>query len=190
MNTPAHLLLAAAIAAKPGAPARNTAMVTGALIPDLLMFVMVAWERWINARSFEQIFREDYFSAYWQAIFAATNSIPVYAAIMIAGLALKREIVWVFGLCALVHVLFDLPLHHDDGHPHFWPFSDWIFESPLSYWDPRHGGIEVGIAEAVFSTLLAAVLVLRFRRAVARIAIAALLAIELLFSVGSHLIYG
>jgi len=33
-----------------------------------------------------------------------------------------------------------LPVHHDDGHRHFFPLSDWRFESPVSYWDPAHYG--------------------------------------------------
>lgn len=190
MNTPAHFLLAAAIAARPGTPKRNWTMAAGALVPDLMMFAMVGWERWSNGRTAQQIFGEDYFSNHWQFIFAVTNSIPVYAATTIAGLALRLEMLWIFGLCALMHVTFDLPLHHDDGHPHFWPFTDWIFASPVSYWDPRHHGIAAGYAEAVFSVLLCALLLTRFRGIFARILIAAGLAIELLFSVGSHLIYG
>jgi len=35
-----------------------------------------------------------------------------------------------------LHALFDFPLHHDDGHRHFWPFSEFRFDSPVSYWDP------------------------------------------------------
>ncbi len=44
----------------------------------------------------------------------------------------------------------DLPVHHDDGHRHFFPLSDWRFASPVSYWDPEHYGRIVGTAEAVF----------------------------------------
>ena len=40
----------------------------------------------------------------------------------------------------LLHVLGDLPVHHDDAHRHFFPFSDWRFASPVSYWDPAHYG--------------------------------------------------
>lgn len=190
MNTPAHLLLAAAIAAKPGVPSRNWAMAAGALVPDLMMFVMVGWERWINGRSMERIFRESYYSDHWQQIFAICNSIPVYAVLLVVGLSLRMEWLWVFGLCALAHVVLDLPLHHDDGHPHFWPVSDWIYASPVSYWDPGHHGAAFGMLEAAFSSVLAVLLLVRFRGWFARLLIVAALAIELLFSVGSHLIYG
>ena len=48
----------------------------------------------------------------------------------------------------LFHSLADLPLHHDDGHRHFWPFSDFRFASPVSYWDPSHHGNSVLTIEA------------------------------------------
>lgn len=190
MNTPAHALLALAFAGKPGATLRNTALAVGAVFPDITMFIMVAWERWVHRLSFDQIFSEAYFSDFWQEVFAINNSAPVFAVILITGLALRVEWLWAFGLAALLHALCDLPLHHDDGHPHFWPFTDWIYVSPVSYWDPRHHGIAAGWVEAGLSAAMAALLLLRFRGWFAWIGIGVLLAVELLFSVGFHLIYG
>ena len=56
----------------------------------------------------------------------------------------------------LLHVAGDLPFHHDDGHRHFFPFSDWRFESPISYWDRDHyGGVFAWVeAAAVFAGCL------------------------------------
>lgn len=190
MNTPAHALLAVALAGKPEARGRNTALIIGALFPDLMMFVMVGWERWFNKLSLEEIFRDAYFSDFWQEIFAINNSAPVFAVLLVLGLALRIEWLWAFGLAALVHVICDLPLHHDDGHPHFWPLTDWIYVSPVSYWDPNHHGFAAGVVEAGLSVALAVILLYRFAGPLARIAIVAVLAIELLFSVGGHLIYG
>jgi len=154
------------------------------------MFVMVAWERWVNGLNLDQVFREAYFSDFWQEIFAINNSAPVFAVVLFAGLLLRIDWLWAFGLAALLHVICDLPLHFDDGHPHFWPFSDWIFVSPVSYWDPRHHGVGAGIAEAGLSVVLAVILLHRFVGPFVRIVIVAGLAVELLFSVGGHLIYG
>ncbi len=190
MNTPAHVFLAAAIAAKSGAYARNTALISGALFPDVSIFFMVGWERWVNRLSFEQIFGNAYFSGFWQEIFAVNNSVPVFALIFLCGLVLKKDCLWVFGFAALLHVLCDLPLHHDDGRPHFWPFTNWIYESPVSYWDPRHYGEVVGIAEALVSCLCAVVLLKRFSTKLTAVVIIAALASELVFSVGGHLVYG
>lgn len=44
----------------------------------------------------------------------------------------------IFGEAILLHDITDFFLHHDDGHAHFLPFSDFVFQSPLSYWDIRH----------------------------------------------------
>ena len=44
----------------------------------------------------------------------------------------------------------DFALHRKDAHRHFFPFSDWRFQSPVSYWDPRHyGGIVTTIEMVV-----------------------------------------
>jgi len=42
----------------------------------------------------------------------------------------------------------DLPLHREDAHGHFYPLSNWHFESPISYWDPAHHELWVGGLEA------------------------------------------
>ena len=47
----------------------------------------------------------------------------------------------------LLHSAFDLPLHHDDAHRHFFPLSDVRFASPLSYWDPAHYGNPMALLE-------------------------------------------
>ena len=53
----------------------------------------------------------------------------------------------IFFVSMATHCLADLPLHNDDAHRHFFPLSDWRFESPVSYWDPRHSGAYVAAAE-------------------------------------------
>jgi len=55
----------------------------------------------------------------------------------------------------------DFPLHHDDGRPHFWPLSGWIFESPLSYWDVRQGARWVAPVELALALVAAATLWVR-----------------------------
>ena len=52
----------------------------------------------------------------------------------------------------LLHSLGDFPLHHDDAHRHFFPFSDWRFISPISYWDPAHYGNWASLLE-IFAVL-------------------------------------
>ena len=79
----------------------------------------------------------------------------------------------------LLHLGLDLPLHHNDGRAHFQPFTDWVFESPLSYWDPAHYGWLVGPVEAAVCAALAWALWRRFRSRVAHALIAVALVAEL-----------
>ena len=67
-----------------------------------------------------------------------------------------------FALAAITHLLGDLPLHVDDGHAHFVPFSEWRYVSPLSYWDPHHYGNTISLIELALGLGLIAVLWRRF----------------------------
>lgn len=64
-------------------------------------------------------------------------------------------------LSLLLHACADFPLHHDDAHRRFFPFSDYRFSSPVSYWDPRHHGAWGASVELALS---AAALILLVRR--------------------------
>jgi len=141
MNTPAHLIIGAVAFTKPDAARVNCAALIGALLPDFSLYFMVFWNRFVQGMSFDEIFSVQYFSPYWQAIFAFDNSIPIWTLALGIGLALKAPTVIALSGAGLLHLLLDFPLHHDDGRAHFWPFSDWIFESPVSYWDPSHFGL-------------------------------------------------
>ena len=67
-----------------------------------------------------------------------------------------------FAISAFLHIAFDLPVHREDGHAHFWPLSDWVFISPVSYWDREHYGNVVGPLEILLVIALIAVLWRRF----------------------------
>ncbi len=139
----------------------TVAVLFGALLPDASLFVM-----WIQAkfRGIEEsrIWSELYYSTFWQQISAISNSIPVFLAIALTGWMLHNRTSFErvnasassaryssinqhigfalagLGLAAVLHCVTDLPLHVDDGHPHFWPFSAWVYQSPVSYWDTDH----------------------------------------------------
>lgn len=176
MNTPTHLLLSAAILARddkrPAPPGRNWAVIVGALIPDAAIFVMFAWTRLIQGASEREVWSTLYWQEPWQSLVAVANSVPLFAALALAGLAARSPLILLIALSALIHLAFDLPFHHDDAHPHFWPFTDWRFHSPLSYWDPRHHGSIVSIAEAVLAVGLIVLLWRRFQGRLVRAALA------------------
>lgn len=150
-------------------PLRNRATLIGSFMPDLpltltgILFIVVDSIQG-NAAGFESdpmkswtgwLFDYAFFNVWWvkllHNLFHAPLLILLYAGI---GYALwKRNNSWGatvfwFALSCLLHTAIDIPLHYDDGPLVFFPF-DWNtrFYSPLSYWDPRHYGIPVAIAE-------------------------------------------
>ncbi len=162
MNTPAHLIIGAAAFARPDAKAVNASAVLGSLAPDVSLYVLVFNAIFIQGMSERTVFGEMYFSDEWQRVFAIDNSFFVWLAVLLAGMALRKRWILVFGAAALIHLALDMPLHHDDGRQHFWPFSDWVFSSPVSYWDPTRHGLIVGSLEALVCIALCALLWRRF----------------------------
>lgn len=173
MNTPTHLILGAAVFAKPDHPKLTWAAITGALLPDFSLYFMVVWHRFVLGDSPRVIFDEVYFSPFWQRVFAIDNSFFVWGALL--GLALWLGRGWLIALAGsgFLHLVFDFPLHNDDARVHFWPLSEWKFISPVSYWDPQHHGVVMAALETVFAVVLCVILWRRFSRIWPRIVIGA-----------------
>lgn len=171
MMTQTHLLVAAAMFCRPGRKRRNLAVIAGALLPDLAIFILFAYALLAGIPQSE-LWREVYWSEPWQSLVTIGNSAPLYLALLGASLLLgapkDARPVWqslpaLLALAALTHLAGDFPLHNDDAHIHFWPFTDWRFHSPVSYWDAAHFGQWVGLAEAVLSLALIFILSRRFK---------------------------
>ena len=155
MNTPAHLLIGAAVMGQRGAPKLVWAALAGALLPDLSLYLLAGGAMFLMNIPPERVFNELYFSDAWQTVFAIDNSFLLWGALL--AIALWRQSGWAIALtgAALLHLCLDFPLHHDDGRPHFWPISSWIYESPLSYWDRSHGAGWIAPLEAVMAMIAA-----------------------------------
>ena len=183
MNTQTHVLLAAAILAKPGVPARNAAVIAGALVPDLAIYTLFIWSK-IAGIPERLVWSQLYYQPPWSEAVTIGNSAPIYILVLLIGLLASR---WVrpatvlifFALAALIHLATDLPVHVNDAHAHFWPLSDWRFRSPVSYWNPDHNGALFSLAEAGVGLVLSVILWRRFHtlwvRALLLLAIAAYL---------------
>lgn len=172
MNTQTHLLLASALFARPGREnrLRNAAVLSGALLPDAVIFVMFIWSKLIGAPESE-VWSNWYFTPPWLTAIDWMNSLPLFGVILLAGWMLPRDPpAWnllsstliLFALAAITHLLGDLPFHVDDGHAHFVPLTEWRFVSPISYWDPRHYGNIVALLELGLGLLLIIILWRRF----------------------------
>ena len=77
---------------------------------------------------------------------------------MLAALWFRHALGIAFAAAGLLHLALDFPLHNDDARRHFWPISDWVFESPLSYWDSAHHA--AWVAPFGLAAVLAAAVVL------------------------------
>lgn len=161
MNTPAHLLLAAGVFAKPDCPKVTAAAIIGGLLPDLSLYILTTTSLFLLGNNPDYVFDVQYFSDSWQQIFAIDNSFILWGILL--GVAVWLRAAWFIVLSgsAVLHLCFDFPLHHDDARPHFWPLSDWVFQSPLSYWDSAHYGIIISVFE---QTLVIGVLILLWQR--------------------------
>ena len=180
MNTPAHLIFGLAAFAKPDAQRVTLAAGMGALLPDLSLYLLAGTSLFVLGIPAETVFGELYFSESWQLIFRIDNSFILWGLGLCAALWWRSD--WGTALtgAALLHLSLDFPLHHDDGRAHFWPLTDWIFQSPFSYWDRDHYADVIGPIEMVASAILCAVLWRRFRTLWSRIGILALACAQIL----------
>ena len=153
MNTPAHILIGWAAFARKGDARVVAAAILGGLAPDLSLYLMAGTSLFLLNIPPSVVFGELYFSSTWQTIFSIDNSFIVWGSLL--GIAAYRQSAAGIALCAaaILHLVLDLPLHHDDGRAHFWPLSNWIYESPISYWDRTHHAGYVAPVAAALATV-------------------------------------
>ncbi len=178
MNTPAHLIFGAFAFSRPDSAKITVAAIVGALIPDFSLYFLVAWSRFVQGISFDAIFDTLYFSPKWQQIFAIDNSFFVWILVLTIGILLKKPWVWALAGAAILHLILDFPLHHDDARMHFWPLTTWVFESPVSYWDGNHYGNIVGPIEIGAALVCTTILLRRFVHPGPRVLFATLATLE------------
>jgi hypothetical protein len=180
MNTPAHLIFGAAAFARPQRRFTLAAALAGSLAPDLSLYLLAAWALLVQAIPAETVFGTLYFSREWQAVFAIDNSVILWGALLAWALRVARPAFIAFAASGLLHLALDLPFHHEDARRHFWPLSDWVFRSPVSYWDGDRYGNIVGALELALSLVFAVLLWRRYPHAGVRAVVLLLLGLELL----------
>ncbi|MEM6740453.1 MAG: cobalamin biosynthesis protein CobQ [Pseudomonadota bacterium] len=110
----------------------------GSLLPDLSLYVLAGVSLFLLRISPERVFSELYFSPAWQSVFSIDNSLVIWGLGFLLALTLQSTPWMAFSTAGLLHIASDMALHNDDARPHFWPITDWVFESPISYWDSQH----------------------------------------------------
>lgn len=178
MNTPAHLLVGTAFFSRKDRKGTYLAALSGAMVPDLSLYVMVAVSIWGLGIPAQTVFREYYYSDAWQQVFGVDNSFILWGVLFVLALWQAWPRILAFAGAGLLHLLLDFPLHTHDARMHFWPVSNWVFESPISYWDKAaHAGI-VTPMEFLLSIVCAVVLFRSFSDIRIRFATIVFLAME------------
>ncbi len=144
----------------------------GAAFPDMPSFIATAYyigpvylrDGW-SLMDTEAVLDAIYFTGPFGATGSALHSaIPVvgflvlYRIFNLGGRDAKRILLW-FLLGWLGHAVVDFLTHVDDGRPLFWPISDWLWSSPVSYYDSDYYGREFslvsnGVAVGIMALLL------------------------------------
>lgn len=161
MNTPSHVVLNLFVLGGKRKHRDTLAIVLGALLPDLPMLLFYFWVKLVQRLPERQIWETEYFRPHWQTFIDVFNAFPLMALGALMA-ALARSRIWLLFFASMaLHAALDFPVHVDDGHAHFWPFTSWKFSSPVSYWDPNHHGAVVALIEATMVVGLGSWMALR-----------------------------
>ena len=150
MMTPSHIAASLFVWRRESVWRDLIAVVAGAVLPDATMFLFYGYQKMVGATE-ASIWNTLYFLDHWQYTFDVFNSFPFALILLVLAWRFNHRWLQLLLLSAMLHMIFDLPLHHDDGHRHFLPISNWRFESPISYWDPKHFGWVVAPIELLGS---------------------------------------
>lgn len=187
------MLIGAAVFARPVAPNSLLAALAGGFAPDLPMLAMVLWSSRILGLPEHKVFGEFFYSDAWQAVFAIDHSFFVWGALLALAQLRGGMVLRAFTGSGLLHSIADFLTHHDDARRQFWPITDWVFRSPVSYWDARYFGNVFAVFEVGLVVALAAYLCWNrtriWERAVV-LSLAALIVIPVMVTGGFHGLHG
>lgn len=152
MHTPGHVLLNVAVLGS--IVGHERAVVAGAIVPDLPIVILYLRER-LRGTPDDIIWSVAYQRRGWLALIHGAHSLPLSLLAVLISALWHAPGLTAFFLSMAAHALCDLPLHVHDAHRHFFPFSEFRFRSPISYWDPRYHGRTWSLIEALGVTACA-----------------------------------
>jgi len=140
----------------------------------------------------KRIWDEIYFNPPMQLTASIFNSVPLYGVLVAIGFwqrgTLWGKIILFFSLAAILHIACDFPVHAHDAYAHFWPFTDWKFHSPLSYWETHLHAKWVGLVESIFGLTSIVILWKRFPKLWVKVLLVVLAALYAVMMVGRWII--
>ena len=153
MKTPSHAIINLAILGRTQHSELNLLIVTGGILPDIPIFLFYFWAKYIARLPEATIWSKAYYEPFVQNIVALFHSIPLAGIGWLIAYYLGWPSVQILFVSLILHSLGDLPVHNDDAHRHFFPFSNYRFISPISYWDRKHYGSIVSLVEMLLVLL-------------------------------------
>ncbi|HEY9299002.1 MAG TPA: hypothetical protein VIQ31_22130 [Phormidium sp.] len=153
MKTPSHAIINLAILGRTQHSELNLLIVTGGILPDIPIFLFYFWAKYIARLPEATIWSKAYYEPFVQNIVALFHSIPLAGIGWLIAYYLGPPCVQILFISTILHSLGDLPVHNDDAHRHFFPFSNYRFISPISYWDRKHYGSIVSLVEMLLVLL-------------------------------------
>jgi len=171
MKTPSHFLMTAALdKSLPRVPIVKSAFLLGSIAPDLPLWILSISsiiyyhfiQGWSLADTFKLVFDQLYFhNPFWIASHNFLHS-PLLLLLALGFVWRWRRNIgspsrWFFWflIACLLHSVVDIFTHASDGPLLFFPLEWTIrFDSPISYWEPRHYGREFGMFENVLDVVL------------------------------------
>ncbi|MBA3911213.1 MAG: cobalamin biosynthesis protein CobQ [Rhodobacter sp.] len=187
------MLIGAAVFARPIVPATLVAALLGGLAPDLPMFALVLWSTGLAGVPEHDVFSRLYFLDSWQAVFAVDHSFFVWGLLLALGHWRGHLVLTAFAGSGFLHAAIDFLTHRDDARRQLWPVSDWVFRSPVSYWDPNYYGTIISVVELGLVLLAAAFLCRLHRKLWQRaliVLLAAILVVPVIVTGGFHGLHG
>ncbi len=143
MQTTTHALIGLAGFQRKSLRGSGWAAFIGSVLPDAFIAIFLA-SSIAKKTPADQRWKVEYFQEPWQKMGAVSNSFPLWTAALATGAALRivhpqtGKLITKAAASGLTHIAIDFLTHADDAHQHFWPLSDWRFNSPISYWDTNH----------------------------------------------------
>jgi hypothetical protein len=188
MITPHHLIYNSALARRFFPHWPTPAVLAGALFPDIWVWLYFAWYSLVQHTPERLLWGDLYFKSGWNAIFCLAHSfwlLPLCAALSAWW---RKPGLTGFFCSALFHAVCDFSVHHSDAYRHFYPFSDWIFHSPVSYWERDFHGHLISMLEGLFSIVCLGYWLRQLSGRWQRLGLATLIGLDalLLFSGLSH----
>ena len=128
---------------------KTLAFVLGALFPDIPTYVFFVVCGLILQIPSNILWDTMYFNSYWSIPITLTHSFIIWPFLIAISSYFGLKFLKWFSISALFHSIVDFAVHTDDAYRHFYPFSNWKFNSPISYWNSAEYGQYVSLFDSV-----------------------------------------